>query len=256
MFSCLSALPHVFIHDNIIVIPALPQRYHDAKSVDFVRKEAECCFHDCNLPTMTLTLPDGDGNGNGDGTTRAFFCEWHSRHPGQNPPSPSEEEGESIEKEEKVDDKSSSGIRVGDAQNISTPVAGAAVSAIQEHREEKEDKKDKEEDKEEEKITCAADLLIVLGTSLAVAPVAGLVDEVHWLCPRLLINREVVHLHGEPKPEWPPQFGPDNGFRFDAEDNYRDVACVQDCDEGTRQLAVLLGWEKELDALVAAGDEN
>jgi hypothetical protein len=63
-----------------------------------------------------------------------------------------------------------------------------------------------------------------------------------------------VHQHGGPKPSWPPQIGPDNGFLFDQDDNYRDVKWIGDCDEGSRQLAVLLGWEDELDELVAAGE--
>ena len=46
-----------------------------------------------------------------------------------------------------------------------------------------------------------AKLLLVIGTSLAVAPVNGLVDEVHHLCPRVLINREGVYLAPKPKPK-------------------------------------------------------
>jgi NAD-dependent SIR2 family protein deacetylase len=36
------------------------------------------------------------------------------------------------------------------------------------------------------------DLLVVMGTSLAVHPFAGLVDRVSSRCPRLLINRDEV----------------------------------------------------------------
>jgi len=97
-------------------------------------------------------------------------------------------------------------------------------------------------------VECACDLLLVLGTSLQVAPVSGLVDEVHWLTPRLLINREVVHAHGEPPPEWPPRAGGDPGFRFALDDNYRDVLCQAECDEGARRLIELLGWQRELAA--------
>ncbi len=38
----------------------------------------------------------------------------------------------------------------------------------------------------------SADLLIVLGTSLAVMPFAGLIHEVGPHVPRLLVNREVA----------------------------------------------------------------
>jgi len=36
------------------------------------------------------------------------------------------------------------------------------------------------------------DLVIVMGTSLYVYPVAGIPDDVHRSCPRILINRELV----------------------------------------------------------------
>ena len=188
-----------------------------------------------------MTLPNG---------ARDFFCEFHAchpvRHPGQKPTTEERGEGEErreVEKTEQTETKENK-----PEENM---------DKVKEEKEDnEEEEKEKEKEKEEGRVTCAADLLIVLGTSLAVAPVASLVDEVHWLCPRLLINREKVHLHGGPKPEWPPQMGPDNGFRFDNEDNYRDVASVQDCDAGTRELAALLGWESELDALIAAAAES
>merc|ERR1712048_1156174 len=59
-----------------------------------------------------------------------------------------------------------------------------------------------------------AALLIVMGSSLQVEPFASTINQVSPLCPRLLINREIVGMRqrsGE-------------GFRFDAYDNYRDVA--------------------------------
>ena len=74
------------------------------------------------------------------------------------------------------------------------------------------------------------DLLIVLGTSLSVEPVANLVEEVRDCTPRLLINHELV--------------GP---FRFcGMSSSYRDVAYVGECDNGVKELCSLLGWEKEL----------
>ena len=194
-----------------VYILALPGRYFDAKSVDFVRHEKECCFAECKDPT--IVKPDGSRN---------FFCEWHMANPG------------------KDRDKTEGNITENNVDNT-------------------DGEGDEEELSEEErrgKLTCEADLIIVLGTSLQVAPVSGLVDDVHWLCPRVLINREKVHEVGAPNPAWPPFLGPDNGFRFDKEDNYRDVACIMDCDDGTRHLANLLGWEDELNELVAAGQSS
>lgn len=106
---------------------------------------------------------------------------------------------------------------------------------------------------ESDDISCACDLLLVLGTSLCVAPVSGLVDDVHWLVPRVLMNREAVHLYSGDKDDWsqwPPKIGPDNGFRFNCDDNYRDVLCQMDCDDACRNLCALIGWENELDELV------
>mmetsp|Transcript_151620 Transcript_151620/g.264902 ORF Transcript_151620/g.264902 Transcript_151620/m.264902 type:complete len:383 (-) Transcript_151620:335-1483(-) len=94
------------------------------------------------------------------------------------------------------------------------------------------------------------DLLLVMGTSLKVAPVKALPDEVHWLCPRVLLNNQVVHLHGEPPPEWPPRSGGDNGFRFNNEDNYRDVLVLGDCDTSAQQLADLV-WPGQLAKRIA-----
>ena len=92
--------------------------------------------------------------------------------------------------------------------------------------------------------------LLVMGTSLKVAPVRTLPDEVHWLCPRVLLNRQAVHLHGEPPPEWPPRSGGDNSFRFDEEDNYRDVLVLGECDTSAQQLADLV-WPGQLAARMA-----
>ena len=73
-------------------------------------------------------------------------------------------------------------------------------------------------------------LLLVLGTSLAVHPFAGLVDAVPHHTPRLLVNRERVGSFS----------GPSDGF-------------VQgDCDEAVHQLCGLLGWEAELEGVLEA----
>mmetsp|Transcript_20192 Transcript_20192/g.60906 ORF Transcript_20192/g.60906 Transcript_20192/m.60906 type:complete len:599 (+) Transcript_20192:118-1914(+) len=84
----------------------------------------------------------------------------------------------------------------------------------------------------------AADLLITMGTSLVVHPFAGLTALVEDECPRLLINREPAGLN--------------LGYRFHRKDNRRDVLCLGDADVGVRKLARLLGWEADLDALIAS----
>ncbi|XP_070563240.1 NAD-dependent protein deacetylase sirtuin-2-like [Ptychodera flava] len=98
------------------------------------------------------------------------------------------------------------------------------------------------------------DLLIVLGTSLAVQPFASLVNRVPASTPRLLINRDkpgaaeatdaLGALLGMPASA---------SFMFDCEDNYRDVAYLGACDDGTGRMAELLGWKKKLEKLMRPG---
>ncbi|KAL4420564.1 hypothetical protein ABPG75_010220 [Micractinium tetrahymenae] len=97
-----------------------------------------------------------------------------------------------------------------------------------------------------------ADLLIVMGSSLVVHPFASLIDEVEDDVPRLLINRERV---GEGHPLLRMLGYQTGGFCFDEASNYRDALFEGDCDDGVRQLCRLLGWEAELDALIAAGPQ-
>ena len=88
-------------------------------------------------------------------------------------------------------------------------------------------------------------LLLVLGTSLAVHPFAGLVGEVDEGTPRLLVNREKVG-------EW---FSLPNGFRFDHDDggsSSSDGFYQGDTDTAVRELCELLGWTGELQAVVDA----
>jgi NAD-dependent histone deacetylase SIR2 len=73
-----------------------------------------------------------------------------------------------------------------------------------------------------------ADLVIIMGTSLKVYPVAGLADKVREGVPRVLVNRDRVGAIGG-RPD--------------------DVLMIGDCDDGIRQLAKLLEWEEELEAL-------
>ncbi|KAI4639913.1 hypothetical protein J4E93_008712 [Alternaria ventricosa] len=75
-----------------------------------------------------------------------------------------------------------------------------------------------------------ADLCIVMGTSLSVAPFSSLPQLCEDETPRLLINSERVG---------------DMGTRPD------DVLLLEDCDSGVRKLAEACGWTEELGALWA-----
>ena len=72
-----------------------------------------------------------------------------------------------------------------------------------------------------------ADLVIILGTSLAVAPFSTLPQLASEGVPRVMFNRDRVG---------------DIGSRLD------DVVLLGDCDEGVRRLADALGWRDELEA--------
>eukprot|EP00930_Biecheleria_cincta_P045286 TRINITY_DN31217_c0_g1_i1.p1 TRINITY_DN31217_c0_g1~~TRINITY_DN31217_c0_g1_i1.p1 ORF type:complete len:241 (-),score=16.68 TRINITY_DN31217_c0_g1_i1:201-923(-) len=72
------------------------------------------------------------------------------------------------------------------------------------------------------------DLLIVVGTSPNVYPVAGLTSRVSPLVPRLLINNEAV--------------GPWRGSDANPENN-SDCLWLGDCDSGAEELARLIGWQ-------------
>ncbi len=87
------------------------------------------------------------------------------------------------------------------------------------------------------------DLLIILGTSLAVEPFASLVDLVPSECPRLLINLEEV---GNKSSVW-AFLGFSSGLGFHRADNFRDVAWLGDCDEGCLLMAGKLGWKVRID---------
>jgi NAD-dependent SIR2 family protein deacetylase len=119
------------------------------------------------------------------------------------------------------------------------------------HEAEQEELRKVEALKEEKECTsCACDMLLVFGTSLKVQPVASLPGAVHWLCPRVLLNREAVFIEGEPLGENDmPRIGGDNGFRFERGDNYRDVLYKGDCDAACMELAGLLGWKDELQGM-------
>lgn len=73
-----------------------------------------------------------------------------------------------------------------------------------------------------------ADACLILGTSLAVAPVSNIPDFVLGSAKRILLNRERV---GNIRPNKAP---------------HRDVFCAGDCDASITWLAKLLGWWPEL----------
>ena len=77
-------------------------------------------------------------------------------------------------------------------------------------------------------LPCAADLCIVMGTSLTVQPFASLPNFCSDGVPRVLLNREQVGSLGS---------------RAD------DVLCLEDCDDGVHKLASALGWMEELETL-------
>ncbi|KAG7346662.1 silent information regulator protein Sir2 [Nitzschia inconspicua] len=74
--------------------------------------------------------------------------------------------------------------------------------------------------------TDSADLLLVMGTSLMVMPVAAIPSWVSHDCPRLLLNRERVG----------------HFLRIQS----RDVFFEGDCDDGVREICKLAGWESLL----------
>lgn len=77
-------------------------------------------------------------------------------------------------------------------------------------------------------LPAAADLCIIMGTSLSVHPFAGLPQCCSDGVPRLLINQEQVGAIGS---------------RSD------DVLLLGDCDDGVRKLATSCGWLEELEEL-------
>jgi len=76
-----------------------------------------------------------------------------------------------------------------------------------------------------------ADLLLVMGTSLKVAPVSMIPEMVSNNCKRVLINRELV------------------GDFDSGADSERDVIEYGNCDDGAKNLAVMLGLDKEVQEL-------
>lgn len=88
------------------------------------------------------------------------------------------------------------------------------------------------------------DLLIVMGTSLTVAPFSETLHFCSPHAPRLLINRELVGMQNY---SW---LSDGQGFKFDRCDNYRDVAFLGPCDENIFKLCDMLGWKDDFLSLM------
>ena len=77
-----------------------------------------------------------------------------------------------------------------------------------------------------------ADCCLVLGTSLQVAPVSNIPEQVPTRCRRMLLNRELV--------------GP---FSSRSSKRPHDLHHLGDCDDSIRSLAHALGWRDELEEM-------
>lgn len=71
-------------------------------------------------------------------------------------------------------------------------------------------------------------------------------DHVGKAIPRVLINRERVGEADAALLLW----GQKKGFSFD--EKHRDALYLGDCDDAVRQLAKYIGWEADLDSLIAS----
>jgi NAD-dependent deacetylase sirtuin 2 len=119
------------------------------------------------------------------------------------------------------------------------------------------------------------DLLLVMGTSLQVYPVGQLPDIVGPWVPRVLFNRDPVHIANKMKldnvlddnnddndndngddDDDDDDNVVDTGFWFDLKENYRDVFAPGDCDDTVREFVHLLGWTEEFETLIREGNEK
>lgn len=91
--------------------------------------------------------------------------------------------------------------------------------------------------------TSEADLILVLGTSLQVAPVSMIPDMVHRTCKRVLLNRDLVGSFWRTCKEHSTGL---DGYTWEHYNSKRDLFISGDCDDSVVALAKLLGWETEL----------
>jgi NAD-dependent SIR2 family protein deacetylase len=86
------------------------------------------------------------------------------------------------------------------------------------------------------------DLLLVVGTSLLVMPVAGIPNWVSRDCTRVLINRDLVG-------DFRQHHGGDGGAGNNNNNNCKDLVLRGDCDESIQRLCQLIpGWGSKLEA--------
>lgn len=97
------------------------------------------------------------------------------------------------------------------------------------------------------------DLLIIMGTSLAVQPFASLAGKTYSSCPKLLINRDDVSDESMFGPAISTLLGFNHGFDSSKKLN---IFLKSDCDEGCMELCRLMGWEEELTNLIKLGNEK
>lgn len=85
-----------------------------------------------------------------------------------------------------------------------------------------------------------ADLVLVLGTSLQVAPVSMIPDMVTSSCKRVLINRELVGCF---------EYSCEEGEKLSLNEakSRRDLFLPGNCDDTIQQIAKALGWIEELE---------
>jgi NAD-dependent SIR2 family protein deacetylase len=102
-----------------------------------------------------------------------------------------------------------------------------------------------------------ADLVLVLGTSLQVAPVSNIPQMVSSRCKRALVNRDLVGVfehtcRGQVATAATAKAANTDRCRkttsVDFWHDKRDVFCPGDCDDTIIQLAQLLGWLDELES--------
>jgi len=94
--------------------------------------------------------------------------------------------------------------------------------------------------------TPKCDLLIVIGTSLKVNPIASMINFAQHV-PRLLINNEAV---GCPSTHPSDYTVVSNGFNFNNQQQYNDVHISDDCQKAVKDLIEKLNWTNEFNNLI------
>jgi NAD-dependent deacetylase sirtuin 2 len=92
----------------------------------------------------------------------------------------------------------------------------------------------------------SCDLLLVLGTTLAVQPFASFINQVSKDCPRIFINLGGPGSLTGKSGEYDDAQGHQVGFKH----NYRDVLLEGESDTIIKKLVSLCGWEKEFNSLI------